>query len=238
MSVERIKQSVERILTRVATAKGLGEEATKQALVLPMLEALGWDIWNPQIVQPEFESDTAIKKSGQKEKVDYAILQRGVPRIFIEVKAIDVVLDGHHGQLKRYFNSTPSVTLAILTNGIEYRFYTDTTQTNIQDEEPFFIARLDALEQGLQVLARFQAESFSGEGIREYATELTYTSRLVDFLGAQIDIRDGLPSEDFVRWILRQPAMYGDGRITASVVETFRPSQSTWYGCLERKGGG
>ena len=116
MSVERIKQSVERILTRVATAKGLGEEATKQALVLPMLEALGWDIWNPQIVQPEFESDTAIKKSGQKEKVDYAILQRGVPRIFIEVKAIDVVLDGHHGQLKRYFNSTPSVTLAILTN--------------------------------------------------------------------------------------------------------------------------
>jgi len=34
-----------------------------------MLDALGYDIWNPCEVCPEYAADTAIKKAGQKEKV-------------------------------------------------------------------------------------------------------------------------------------------------------------------------
>ena len=50
-----------------------GEEATKQALILPFFSALGYDVWEPREVQPEYVSDAAKKKSGQFERVDYAI---------------------------------------------------------------------------------------------------------------------------------------------------------------------
>ena len=115
MSLERIKAVAEQILNRVPALRGKSEEATKQALVLPVLDALGFDIWNPSEVALEYDADFAIKKLGQKEKVDVAIMSGGIPRIYIEVKGVD----GHQGQLARYFNSTGSVTLGILTNGLQ-----------------------------------------------------------------------------------------------------------------------
>ncbi len=226
MGLSKIKEAAENILNRIDSVKGRGEQATKQAMVLPMLDALGYDIWNPNEVCPEFEADTAVKKSGQKEKVDYAIILRDQPRIFIEVKDSSEDLDGHQGQLKRYFMSTPSVSLGVLTNGLEYRFFTDTGEPNIQDDRPFHVAILDAVDQGLEVMARFQKEVFSPNSIREFATELTYTAKFIEYLNRELDIQDGELSDGFVGWILRSPDMY-EGRITANVVERFRPIAKT-----------
>lgn len=222
MAVERIKTVVENILSRVESVDGRGEEATKQAMVLPLIEALGFDIWNPAEVCPEYEADTAVKKSGQKEKVDLAILVDGEPQIFIEVKPYGELLDGHHGQLKRYFSSTPSVALGILTNGTEYRFFTDTGEMNIQDDSPFFVSDFESVDSGLDVVARFQKSVFSGGAIREFATELKYTAKIIRLLRTELDVRDGEPSESFVRWVLSADGMY-DGRVTANVVERFKP---------------
>ncbi len=119
MSLDRIKLTAAQILNRVPAVRGKSEDTTKQALVLPMLDALGFDIWNPAEVCLEYDADFAIKKLGQKEKVDIAVFANDVPRIYIEVKSVDFQLDGHQGQLARYFNSTSSVTLGIITNGIE-----------------------------------------------------------------------------------------------------------------------
>ena len=222
MSIEKIESAIEKIMNRTEAVRGRGEEATKQAMILPLLEALGYDIWNPLEVCPEYEADTAIKKNGQKEKVDFAILFEGKPQIYIEAKAYGEQLDGHHGQLKRYFCATPTVSLAILTNGSQYRFFTDTGEINIQDDKPFFVSDFDAVDQGLDVLARFQKSMFSGEAIREFATELTYTEKMVKFLKAELDVRDGELSENFVRWLLSAPDMY-DGRVTANVLDRFKP---------------
>jgi len=222
MGIDRLKAAVENVLNRTEVVKGKGEEATKQAMVLPMIEALGYDIWNPGEVCPEYEADTAIKKGGQKEKVDYAILLGDVPKIFIEVKPCGEDLDGHHGQLKRYFTSTPSVSLGIITNGVEYRFFTDTGEQNIQDDDPFFVANFDSVDQGLDVMARFQKSVFSGDAIRDYATELTYTAKIMDFLAKEIDVKEGELSESFIRWILASPNMY-DSRVTSNVVDRFTP---------------
>lgn len=46
------------------------EEATKNALILPFLQALGYDTFDPRIVVPEYTADVGTKKG---EKVDYAI---------------------------------------------------------------------------------------------------------------------------------------------------------------------
>lgn len=213
--MDRLKSAVDKILARHPNARGRGEEATKQSLVLPLLDALGYDIWNPAEVCPEYEADFAIKKYGQKEKVDLALFLQDVPRIYVEVKSVDEPLDGHEGQLSRYFNATPTVSLAVLTNGIEYRFYTDTAEANVMDPRPFHTARFDALDQGLEVLARFQKSVFSPEAIREYARELNYTARIVDFLRDKLDLRDRDPSEDLVRWILASSSIYDRDRAGA-----------------------
>jgi predicted type IV restriction endonuclease len=222
MGLEKIKSTVEDILKRTSVVLGKGEEATKQALVLPLIESLGYDIWNPEEVCPEFEADPTIKKKGQKEKVDYAILINGQTRILIEVKAIGENLDGHQGQLKKYFNSHPSVSLGILTNGTEYRYFTDTGDQNIQDDDPFFVSNFESVEQGLDVLSRFQKEIFSPEAIREYATELTYKANIIDFLSMQIDVRENELSESFIRWILKEGNIY-QGKVNSKVVDTFEP---------------
>lgn len=187
-----------------------------------MLDALGYDIWNPAEVCPEYDADFAVRKLGQKEKVDLAVIVEGLPRIYFEVKPVDTALDGHHGQLARYFNATQTVSLAVLTNGIEYWFFTDTGDANVMDQAPFYKVRLEALDQGLEVLARFHKSVFSAEAIRDYATELNYTAKIVDLLKRELDLRDREPTETFVRWILASEKMYY-GRVTSGVVERFCP---------------
>lgn len=222
MSLERIKTVSAQIVSRANAVRGRGEEATKQALVLPMLDALGYDIWNPLEVCPEYAADFVVKRLGQKEKVDLAIVLNGLPRVYIEVKALDVSLDGHEGQLKKYFNTTPTVSLGILTNGVEWRFFTDTAEPNILDAEPFHISRLDAVEQGLDILARFQRSTFSPDSMRDFATELNYTAKISAFLRAQLDLRDKEPSPQFVKWVLAEEGSFA-GVKTAAVVERFQP---------------
>lgn len=222
MSLDRLPEKLLQIQKRIPLARGRGEEATKQALVLPFLDALGFDIWNPGEVCPEFEADFAIKKAGQKEKVDLAVLLDGEPRIFIEVKSIDTVLDGHQGQLGRYFNGVPTVSLAIITNGCEYRFYTDSGEPNLIDPQPFFVFRMDSGEFPLDVLARFSRGFFSPTAIRDYATELTYTAKLTTALRNELDLRNREPSDALVRWLLASANAY-EGRMVASVVDRFRP---------------
>lgn len=221
MSMERLKTVAGQILTRVPMVRGKGEEVTKQALILPMIDALGYDIWNPSEVCPEYEADFATKKLGQKEKVDYAIFLDGMPRAYIEAKAMDVPLDGHEGQLARYFNATPSVSLAILSNGLEYRFFTDTGDPNIMDTTPFHTVKLDGVDQGLEIMARFHKSVFSPDAIRDFATELNYTLKISTFLRAQLDLGEREPSEAFVRWVLSEEKSY-TGRLTANVVERFQ----------------
>ena len=48
----------------------LTEEAAKTALVMPFIQALGYDVFNPSEVIPEYTADVGTKKG---EKVDYAI---------------------------------------------------------------------------------------------------------------------------------------------------------------------
>lgn len=222
MNVDALKSRVDQINNRRSSVVGRGEAASKQAMVLPMLEALGYDIWNPNEVCPEFEGDFAIKKAGQKEKVDLAILLDGAPRVFIEVKSVEVDLDGHEGQLARYFNAVPSVSLGVLTNGVDYRFFTDSGQPNLMDARPFFVFRVDALDRRLDLLRKFSKDQLDADALREFATELFFTATIISLLKQELDLRGRPPSESLVRWILASEGVY-DGRVMASVVERFKP---------------
>ncbi|HML84563.1 MAG TPA: type I restriction endonuclease, partial [Bacteroidales bacterium] len=107
------------------------EEATKNAFIMPFLQSLGYDVFNPMEVVPEFVADLGLKKG---EKIDYAIFKDNAPIILIECKHWAQNLDLHDGQLLRYFHVSKA-RFGLLTNGIIYRFYSDLVEANKMDEK-------------------------------------------------------------------------------------------------------
>ena len=112
--VEKINELKERAINLKDSLKT--EEATKNALVLPFLNALGYDVFNPLEVIPEYIADSRLKKD---EKVDYAILLDNKPIILIECKKVEnekLDIKKHGGQLFKYFTASKAKFI-IFTNG-------------------------------------------------------------------------------------------------------------------------
>jgi hypothetical protein len=169
------------------------EEATKTALVLPFLQALGYDVFDPTEVTPEFTADVGTKKG---EKVDYAVLRDGEPIILFECKTATANLDQDHAsQLYRYFSVTEA-RFGILTNGIEYRVYSDLEEPNKMDSRPFLDFKITAADEALaKDLLRFSKESFDLEDILSNASDLKYRREL----RRQFEKEFSGPSHEFVR---------------------------------------
>lgn len=190
------------------------EETAKQALIIPFLQVLGFDVFNPLEVKPEYVADFGKKKG---EKVDYAIFKENTPIMFIEAKSPTEKLENHDAQLARYFNSTPEVKFAVLTNGIEYKFFTDLNSNNIMDETPFLYIDITNLSDAdIEALAKFRKEEFQKDALINFAEELIYTSNIV----RRLEDLFKNPSDEFVRFLIKPVS---ESRITTSVVERFRP---------------
>jgi Uncharacterized conserved protein len=174
------------------------EEATKNALVMPLLNILGYNVFDPTEVVPEFTTDYGTKKG---EKVDYAIVQDGKPIILIECKNIDADLDKEYAsQLFRYF-SVSEAKIGILTNGIVYRFYTDIDTPNKMDDKSFLeINLLDIKEPLINEFKRFKKESFNIDDLANVACELRYTKEIKLILANEINS----PSEEFVKYFAKK----------------------------------
>src|SRR3954470_20129108 len=125
MATDDFDEQLVALATKVANQRSaiLTEEATKNAFVMPFISTvLGYDVFNPSEVIPEFTADVGTKKG---EKIDYALVQDGTVQILIEVKKTTEPLRVEHAsQLFRYFAVTHA-RVAILTNGEVYEFYTD-----------------------------------------------------------------------------------------------------------------
>ena len=93
------------------------EEATKQFLILPFLELLGYNPRNPDEIIPEADASFSDKF---KNRVDYAISKEGAPVIAIEAKKVGSLSTANRGELKGYYNAVPTVKLGILTDGLIY----------------------------------------------------------------------------------------------------------------------
>ena len=202
----RIEQQAEHITT---------EEATKTAFIMPFIQqVLGYDVFNPLEVVPEFTADVGVKKG---EKVDYAIIHNDEVQILIEAKKIGESLSSQHeSQLFRYF-STTTAKIAILTNGQHYKFYTDLESPNKMDEKPFLeVDLLDVEDHAIPELKKLTKKNFDVESIINAAGELKYLSQIKRLLAHQLVE----PHEDFIRFCI---ANVYDGIITQKVREQFTP---------------
>jgi len=174
--------------TRIQNTKSLiqTEEATKNAMVMPFIQLLGYNVFDPTEVTPELVADIGTKKG---EKVDYAILRDGEPIMLFECKKCGGDLHiNHASQLFRYFHVTKS-RFGVLTNGLRYKFFTDLEQPNKMDETPFFeFDILDFKERDVEELKKFAKMTFDVDTILNTASDLKYTraiqERLADWMSS------------------------------------------------------
>ncbi|OAM38135.1 MULTISPECIES: type I restriction endonuclease [Eikenella] len=191
----------ERLLAHTEHVKKVGhmcatEETTKQALILPLLDILGFSAFDPSKVRAEYQADFAGIKSG--ERVDYALFCQNTPVMFIEAKSFNEDLDNHCPQLSRYFNATPDVAICAITNGREWRFFTDLANKNIMDEEPFLTINItDIRENDMVQLYQFRHDQFQPEALRTLAEESIYLMAFTDVITESLKEVD----LDFVRYV-------------------------------------
>jgi predicted type IV restriction endonuclease len=189
------------------------EEATKNAFIMPFISSiLGYDVFNPMEVVPEFIADVGLKRG---EKIDYAIMRDGEVQILLECKAsIGNLRLEHASQLYRYFAVT-NARIAILTNGEVYQFYTDLDAPNRMDEKPFLVLDLADIDQSLvPELRKLTKENFDLDSIISAAEELKYVGALKRAIAAQF--KD--PSDDWVKFLT---ARVYEGSFTQRVREQF-----------------
>ena len=190
------------------------EEATKTSLIMPFFAMLGYDVFNPAEFIPEFVADVGIKKG---EKVDYAIIIDNEPTILIEAKSVNEKLEKHDSQLFRYFGTTKA-RFAILTNGIEYRFFTDLDKSNIMDSTPFLTVNLEQLKDSdIAEIKKFCKENFDKDNILNSASDLKYCGLIKDFCKKEL----AAPSDAFTKFILSSDIH--SGKVYQNTIDKFKP---------------
>lgn len=175
------------------------EEATKNAIIMPFLQILGYNVFDPQEVIPEYIADVGVKKG---EKVDYAIFKDGKPIIIIECKPMGIDLNKNYyiDQLYRYFSVT-DVQVAILTNGEDYMFYTDIEEKNKMDQRPFMVFNMLNIQESLiPELKRLSKEDFEIGNITASATDLKLIREIRQVLKKEFSS----PTKDFMKYLISQ----------------------------------
>lgn len=207
------KDSIFQLADRVMALKESiqTEEATKNAFIMPFIQILGYDVFNPLEVVPEMDCDIAKKKG---EKIDYAIMKDGVPIMLIECKHWKQDLNLHDNQLKRYYVASKAK-FGVLTNGIVYRFYADLIKENIMDDVPFLEFNLEEIrETQIEEVKKFCKENFDLDNIMSSANELKYMSEVKKVIRSEFTE----PSPELVKLLTKR--VY-EGIVTQKVLDQF-----------------
>lgn len=192
------------------------EETTKQALILPLLDILGFSPFDPLKVRAEYCADFPGVKSS--ERVDYALFSDNHPVMFVEAKAYSQNLTNHSPQLSRYFNATPGVKIAAITNGKEWRFFTDLKHQNMMDDTPFLVVQLLALaDDAADQLSRFRYAQFQPDALRTFAESRVYLTAFRQAIESSLREVDA----EFVRFIALRTNL--EGKLTAKFLESITP---------------
>lgn len=207
LKLEQLHQRVDLLKDQINT-----EEATKNAFVMPFIQILGYDIFNPTEVIPEFICDIGTKKG---EKVDYVIKNENEPILIIECKHWKENADAHNSQLHRYYHVSKA-RFGVLTNGHIYNFYADLEKPNIMDEKPFFTLDLSNLkDSSLKILENFTKNSYNLESILDSAEALKY----IKAIRAEFEKEIQEPSDEMVRLLVNR---FYDKLLTATRLATFK----------------
>ena len=109
---------IELLRERIRSHRGAlreNETRTRMALIDPLLCALGWDVFDPEVVTPEYKVEGGW--------ADYALLRAdGQPAATVEAKKLGEALSSHRMQMLNYANAS-GINYAGLTDGDHWELY-------------------------------------------------------------------------------------------------------------------
>lgn len=216
MNIALIEELVSQVQDESFITKIKGNEAqTRQCLIDRTLEALGYDTRNPKICVVEGNADYQGK--GGK-KVDYSLYKNDALILIAEAKPFEDDLEKPDTikQLSQYFSNirggNPDCKFfAMLTNGIEYRFFSDLDSLNMLDKKPFFVFNLkDYSSEDIKTLQMFSYDKIDDEKIWEWGKILrTIENNVIN------------PSGEFVKFIIKESLPIS--KINEKVVQKYTP---------------
>jgi len=131
-----LRETLERIRSQPSLSGD--EETAKMKLILPVVQALGWDIHGSEVEYEYLIKPKRPKREDRHRKADVALLSRsGQPVAFIEAKAVGRELGGRDvTQVVRYATDKRAgdVSICVLTNGHDWWLYLSPQQT--QEGQP------------------------------------------------------------------------------------------------------
>jgi predicted type IV restriction endonuclease len=145
-----MEKLISQLRDRFSSAQYRNEQAIRETVVLPILQELGWKIWDPTTVVREY-------KLGP-ERVDYALTSTPPQmQVFIEVKAPGQSV-GADRQLFQYaFHA--GIPFAVLTDGKEWNFFLPGEQGSYEERR---VQKLDILERSpsdaVEIFKRYLSE--------------------------------------------------------------------------------
>ena len=210
---ESIEVYVRRVKDLAEHVRG-NEQATKQSLIGPFFTMLGYDLTDPRECLPEYKAD--FGKDRSTKPIDWGFKQGGNFTFFVEAKEVGKKLAGYDEQLADYFAKEPNVKVGILTNGAQWRFFTDVVNANVMDKEPF--AKWDILNDEVppfDVITLLQKSQFNAELIRTFAQRQYAQNLLVQELNRLLE-----PSAEFTKLAV---ANIETRNLTQAVVDYWKP---------------
>lgn len=210
---EAIEAFVKRVRELAEHVKG-NEQATKQSLIGPLFTLLGYDLTDPRECIPEYRAD--FGKDRSTKPIDWAFFQSGRPLFFVEAKESSRKLVGYDEQLADYFAKAPECKLGILTNGAQWRFFTDVVNQNVMDKEPFLKWDIFSDERPpLDFLTVLQKSQFNPQLIRAFAEQKRNQNLLLNEISRLLE-----PSSEFVRLAVSN---IETRKLTEGVIESWKP---------------
>jgi len=185
-----MKELLDDIVEKLRIGIYANEEHVRLSLVARLLQALGWDIWNPQ----EFNTEFGAVRSEDNTRVDIALFpRRAEPAVYLEVKAVGKI-DRNLREIERQmrdYNRNNTAAFSVLTDGRKWRFYLSRTGGAF-DQKCFkefdLLDKSEAMEDIELAFHAFlsKSEIISGRALREAEQYLNSSRR-------QRAMRDALP---------------------------------------------
>lgn len=187
----------------------LTESDTIRVLILPVLEALSWDLQDVEEVRSEY------RHASTDNPVDYALFLHATPKLFVEAKALGVSLDDRKPLLQTLnYANTAGVDWCVLTNGAEWRIYK--VHAPVAAEEKLFLtARLDEMAEDTGPIAA-TLSLLSRDRMRARALDALWSEWRVD--RAVERVLDTITEDDaFVRLLTKRADGITQGEVRASL---------------------
>jgi len=164
-------QVLEKVIHNIKNLPTGIEKAVEFHVIMPILQALHWDCFDPQIVKPQYQIGNG--------RVDFALLYNGKPWVFIEAKSLGTKLDEFHAQTI-FYAFQGEAEIAVLTNGESWFFYLPRERGNWQERQflrvNLYDQNIEDIEKNFMCFLSFESIT-SGESVRRAKDRLIEKQR-------------------------------------------------------------